>query len=186
MLTLKHVMTNGNFFTTSELAIQCNIKPINAGNLIAGLKRHINGDIISETREGPANHVSNWLFFELQDQDIVSVSDISVKQIYQSKIKKAFIPPPPVAEEKWPIKLNICKNSLDWNEIWKKANNKSIDYDDKDLWFRLRHRILPTKEILFKCHMDNDNKCGLCKQEVETIEHLFIYCNRTWLSWKTL
>ena len=181
ILTLKHVMTNGNFFTTSELAIQCNIKPINAGKLIAGLKRHINDDIIRETREGPANHVSNWLIFELQDQDIVSVSDISAKQIYQSKIKKAFIPP--AAEEKWPIKLSICKNSLDWNEIWKKANNKSIDYDDKDLWFRLRHRILPTKDFLFKCHMDNDNKCGLCKQEVETFEHLFIYCNRTWPSW---
>ena len=97
-------------------------------------------------------------------------------------IRNKFIPP--AAEKVWPQKLNISQYSLDWKEIWKKVINTNIDHEDKDLWFRLRHRIPPTNAILKKMRMvNNNNKCGLCKQEEETIEHLFIYCKNTWIVW---
>ena len=56
---------------------------------------------------------------------------------------------PLAAEKVWPKKLHISQYSLDWKEIWKKAINTNIDHEDKDLWFRLRHRILPTN-VIFK------------------------------------
>ena len=31
--------------------------------------------------------------------------------------------------------------------------------------------------------MQTNTKCGICKQEKETVEHLFIYCKKTWPSW---
>lgn len=184
MVLLKHVLKNGMLLSVSELAQRCNIRPINAGKIMAGLRNHIDKTFIKETREGPANHVSNWLAFETEDQEMVPVHDLSVKSVYNSLVKKAFIPPK--AENVWPSRLNIRQDCLDWKEIWKKANSKAIDHEDKDLWFRLRHRILPTKDTLSRMKMVNDRLCGLCLQEDETIEHLFIYCRITWKSWTFL
>ena len=183
MLILKHVVKNGKFMTTQELAAKCNIKAINAGKIMSSLKKHVSGNLLSENREGPASHVSSMLHLNLDDQECVSISDITVKQTYQSMIRKRFIPP--AAEKVLPVKLNICPNTVDWGEIWKKANNKNIDHEDKDLWFRLRHRIVPTNNILRKMNKirPHENQCGICKQEEETIEHLFIYCKHTWPSW---
>ena len=38
MLVLKHVIRDGLFLTPQELAVKCNIKVINAGKIMAGLK----------------------------------------------------------------------------------------------------------------------------------------------------
>ena len=51
-----------------------------------------------------------------------------------------------------------------------------MDHEDKDP--DLRHRILPTNDILCKMGMETNTKCGICKQEKETVEHLFIYCKK--------
>ena len=182
MVCLKHVINNGNLLTAQELAKKCHIKPINAGKIMSGLRKHVSDDLLTENREGPARHVSSMLHFENNDES-VHVSDTTVKTIYKSMVIDRFVQP--IVEKTWPIKLNIRQNIIDWKEVWKKANTQSIDYDDRDLWFRLRHRILPTCDVLQKMKKiePKDNQCGLCKQEEETIEHVFIYCKCTWTSW---
>ena len=47
-MVLKHVIRDGLFLTPQEFAVKCNIKVINARKLF-----------LTETRKGPANHVSN-------------------------------------------------------------------------------------------------------------------------------
>ena len=182
LVILEDVIKKGNLISFQELAVKCNIKAINAGKIMSGLKKkHVCSNFVSETREGPACHVSSMLYLNDFDQECVPLSDMSVKQTYQTMIRKKFIVP--VAEKVWPVKLNICPNAVDWGEIWKKTNTKSIDYEDRDLWFRLRHRILPVNDKLQKMNKVDEIKCGICKQEDETIEHLFIYCKTTWPAW---
>ena len=65
-------------------------------------------------------------------------------------------------------------NKIDW-DLCKKDYNKFIDQTDRDLWFRLKHRILPTKDKVYKIKI-MDNTCLLCNEETETVEHLFLYC----------
>jgi hypothetical protein len=38
------------------------------------------------------------------------------------------------------------------------------------------HRILPVKYYLKKISLINSDSCTLCKQAVETIQHIFINC----------
>ena len=63
------------------------MKPINAGKIMSGLNKNIDKNLIRETREGPANHPNNWLFLNTEDEDSISLSILSVKQIYQIIIK---------------------------------------------------------------------------------------------------
>ena len=51
-----------------------------------------------------------------------------------------------------------------------------LDFKDKDLWFKLKHRIIPTKDKLKNYGITQENNCPLCKDNIETIKHLFIYC----------
>ena len=68
------------------------------------------------------------LLLMLDNQESVSISDTSVKQVYQSMIGKRFIPP--VAKKSVTEKsLNISQNCLDWKNIWKNANNTNIDHE---------------------------------------------------------
>ena len=170
---LDQIVNNGSLISVNELANKSKIKAINAGKIMSGLNKNIDKNLIRETREGPANHPNNWLLLNTEDENSISLSILSVKQIYQIIIKTKFIPP--VVEKVWSNKLNISPKGIDWKEICKKATCKMMDHEDKDLWFRVRHRILPYNDNLCKMGMETNTKCGICKQEKETVEHLFIY-----------
>ena len=73
-------------------------------------------------------------------------------------VEDAYIPS--TAESHWQNKLNI-RTPFNWKEIWHKACSKILDHHDKDLWYRLRNRILPTKDVLYKMKMVHETKCGL-------------------------
>ena len=106
----------------------------------------------------------------LDDQESVSISDISAKQIYHNPEKHSSR----LLQRKFGSKSSILANVVSVGKKFGKMNTNT-DHEDKDLWIRLRHRILPTNLILQKMRMVNDNKC----EEEETIEHLLIYCRNT-------
>ena len=62
-------------------------------------------------------------------------------------------------------------------------NCKLLDHSDRDLWYKLKHRILPTKDKLFKMNIVTDDKCPLCNTETENLEHIFIYCQKHLEAW---
>ena len=163
LVLLKDVFQNHNFISFQELANKCNIKHINAGKIMSHLRKHIDSNILSEIREGPANHLSNHLQIKIDTdhEDYTDICQISVKTSYRNLFKNAFIRP--TSEKRWPQILNINDN-LKWDEIWNKACFRILDHDDRDLWFCLRNRILPTKDILHNMGKFKEIKCGLCKK----------------------
>ena len=68
---------------------------------------------------------------------------------------------------------------FDWANIWTKLNlNNIMDAKDKDILFRLYHKILPTRDQLYRMKITNIVECPFCKTDTETVEHLFLYCTR--------
>ena len=81
---------------------------------------------------------------------------MSVKQIYHSLINNNYIPP--VAENSWETLL--CLNSKhSWSDVWKNCWCNLLGNDDKDVWFKLKHKILPTKDKLYKMGIAADETC---------------------------
>ena len=58
---IKDVVRQGKLISFQEIAQCCAIQNINAGRIVGRLKQHIDYNLIEEKREGPANHICNWL-----------------------------------------------------------------------------------------------------------------------------
>jgi len=56
----------------------------------------------------------------------------------------------------------------------------------RDFQNRIIHRILPTKELLFRMKIAHDDVCSFCHAEVETLEHLFVNCEHSRSLWDQL
>ena len=54
---------------------------------------------------------------------------------------------------------------------------------EKDTWFRLKHRNLPTKDNLKRWGVIQEDLCSLCGHEKESLEHLFITCEKHLDAW---
>ena len=86
-------------------------------------------------------------------------------------------------ETKW---SNILNLELNWKHIhsltFKTTKNSKLQ------WFQYRivHRILGTNNYLFKMNLATSDKCSLCSEGVETIEHLFWSCDKTNKLWEDL
>ena len=48
----------------------------------------------------------------------------------------------------------------------------------KDFQYKLTNKILVTQSILDRIRKIEDNLCAYCKQEPETILHLFVDCDK--------
>ena len=73
---------------------------------------------------------------------------------------------------------------LEWPILWKSdTKNYFMDPDYKQFIYKLKHRILPTKDNLFKIGKVTDLMCPFCKTEAESHGHLFIYCIETIEAW---
>ena len=70
----------------------------------------------------------------------------------------------------WPMVYKICFRCV-------QDNNLS--------WFQYRvlFKILGTKDYLKKIKITEADKCGLCKNSVESIFHLFSLCDESSLIW---
>ena len=91
----------------------------------------------------------------------------------------------PKCENKWKTKLNL-PDFENWNLIHYLPHK--VTNDSKLLWlqFRIIHRILGVKDLLYKQKISNDSTCGFCKLYTETIEHLFFYCKFSKIIWTKL
>ena len=82
----------------------------------------------------------------------------------------------PKCEVKWENELNLHPE-IGW---WEKQNSltRSFTNDITLRWFhyRLLHRILGTKALLFKIGLSDSNMCTFCNEYPETIAHLFYTC----------
>ena len=92
-----------------------------------------------------------------------------------------------------------CKHKVKWNKdltlnndnsIWRNIF-RQIFYNVQDnslIWlqYSLIHRILGTKDVLYRMSIEDSNTCRVCQCESETLMHLFVYCTHIVNLWKSL
>ena len=124
------------------------------------------------------NHIASWLRICNQNKQFeIPVSNITVKNNYHSVVmEKAVIPP---------FLLTFCTGYRNLLKQFGKNyhSHKLLDNEGKYLWFKIKHRILPTKSLLREMKITTNNICPLCYSEPETIEHIFIYCTKNQEAW---
>ena len=88
----------------------------------------------------------------------------------------------PTATAKW----NAQFQNLNWEKIF--ALTFRTTGDRQLQWFQMRilHRILPTEKYLFMCKIKDSPLCSFCKNENETLVHLFWECEICRQFWNDL
>ena len=56
----------------------------------------------------------------------------------------------------------------------------------RDFQYKITNRILVTKSFLYRIRKVDDNQCEYCRQNSETIIHLFVQCNQVKSFWREL
>ena len=89
-------------------------------------------------------------------------------------------------KEKWNAILNIEINENTWKDIFTVAFRTIQDNHYKWFQYWTIQRILGTHALLYKQTISDNSQCRLCHSEVETIEHLFLFCRISNDFWRKL
>ena len=88
---------------------------------------------------------------------------------------------PPNCQTKW--ENIIDSTSVNWKTVHQMPFKTCVDAKLKCFQHRFINRILATKSFLHKINITDSPLCEMCNQEVETIEHVFLYCTKTESFW---
>jgi len=83
----------------------------------------------------------------------------------------------PTCKIKWNNFFHIENN--EWNYLFEWVHLLTKDSYLQWLQTRITHRILATNYLLFKMNLVSSDKCTFCKEEKETLLHLFWNCSHT-------
>lgn len=78
------------------------------------------------------------------------------------------------SQMKWESELAIPA-AFPWRSVYANLYGLTDNIALRWLQYRIFHRILPTKKLLLKYGLTEDNICSLCGQRPETISHIFFH-----------
>ena len=170
-------------FLESEKLLRAKLSPINYFNLM-GIVNAIPKEwrlIIRHNQQHthpPLNHVIKIKI----DGAFVDLLKISSKMVYNEfKRMKQTVPS---AQAK--TNSRYPEFSLEWKKIYSLSFSVTLDTKVREFQYKILNNIIFTNEKLFRFKMINSPLCVFCQTEVESMEHLFFYCNITKLFWKSL
>ena len=68
---------------------------------------------------------------------------------------------------------------IDWSKIYSLLFTVTIETKIREFQYKVLNNIVFTNEKMFRLKMIDSPSCAFCKQEIESIEHVFFYCNVT-------
>ena len=77
---------------------------------------------------------------------------------------------------KWERDLDNSFNEEEWKHINVLPFKSNLNSKAKWFQYSILHRFLPTNDLLHKMKIKDTNKCSFCKNETETICHMFYEC----------
>ena len=88
-------------------------------------------------------------------------------------------------QNKWLTDCQItCFNSINWKMVYKLPFSCTKISKLKNFQFKLLHRRLATNDFLNKIGIRPDDLCSFCRDERESLIHLFWSCRKTNSFWK--
>ena len=67
-------------------------------------------------------------------------------------------------------------NPDEWILIYNSLHNSKISNKIKEFCYKIYHRYLPTKSLLYKMNIVDTPRCNLCQMYNQTTKHLFLDC----------
>jgi hypothetical protein len=112
-----------------------------------------------------------------------NIEEISTRQLYWHFV--TLVSSRPTSEAKWNQKVEFEIDEAMWNIIY--TNHKKVIKDTNiiNLQYKITHRILACNYNLEIWKIRDNNKCDICK-EIDTIEHMLIYCSETYQFWQRI
>lgn len=125
----------------------------------------------------PLNEKSYFLKIEDEMVDILSTYS---KTVYKEFFSYRTASPTAQAklENKYPSLLG------EWTKIYTLPFNVTLDTKLKAFQYKFLNRIIHTNEKLFSFKIADSPYCTFCKNEVESTEHFFFFCNEVDMFWK--
>lgn len=171
---ISHVMhNNGSFLTLDEFntKFDLNVHFLNYNGCIRAIKKYLQSKDVA-IPDNNAHDVRKAL-------TLIFTNKKGTKRYYNMLIQKEQ---PPKCCDKWNSKLN---KDINWKITFAKIQKIQ---EIKLKWFQIRivHRIIGTNRSLKWMNLKNDDLCDFCKEETETIVHLFWECDIIQRFWKEL
>jgi len=117
--------------------------------------------------EEPVRHIKQLL----EEKVILPQRRMAHRQIYALWISRIT----------GPGKVELLYPHLDWNSIWREtAALRNINI--KETMFLFNHRLLPTRVRCHRIDTITDTTCALCKQALESDEHIMLHCPSRFIS----
>ena len=127
----------------------------------------------------PPLHIGDTIYLKLEDSQ-VALLKVSSKLLYTAfKGRKQA---PPTAQKKFLEKFPQLQ--IDWSKIYSLPFIVTIETKIREFQYKILNNIVFTNENMFRLKMIDSPLCTFCKREIESIEHLFFYCNVTKTFWE--
>ena len=112
-----------------------------------------------------------------------NIEEISTRELYWNFV--TLVSNRPTSEAKWNQKIDFEIDEAMWKIIY--TNHKKVIKDTNiiNLQYKITHRILACNYNLEIWKIRDNNKCDICK-EIDTIEHMLIYCSETYQFWQRI
>ena len=107
---------------------------------------------------------------------LLSKNRKGTKIFYELLVERANIKNLEDYQRKWSNVLSKELSHAEWKKIFTICFNLIKDNDLVWLQYRIIHKILGTRSLLFKMSKTETNLCRNCGLSEETIEHLFFHC----------
>ncbi len=105
-----------------------------------------------------------------------NIQNMTNQKIYKSKIK--IIAEPPTSECYFSYKYGVQPD--EFKEYYSVPFSTTIYTKLRSFQFKISHNILFTNEKLFRIGLKQTDKCNFCKEETETLSHLFAKFKHLW------
>ena len=146
--------------------------------LLKSIPNHWLKEIYSSDEIVSIKSESNLLLRLKCENSWLDASNMTSKQA--SMLLRNIVTKTPKGESHWKATYDI----VDFKNRWSCVYGGIKVNQDADLDFKILHNIVFTNDKLHKFGMIDSPLCTLCKSEIETINHLFIYCPRIHFLWK--
>ena len=123
----------------------------------------------------------NKVHLKIDNAD-VDLSSVTSKSLYNAfKMAKQT---PPSAQKRFQDQFPDVQ--FDWNEIYSLSFKVSLETKIREFQYKVLNNIVFTNEKLFKIKIIDSPQCTFCKNEIESLEHLFYNCEITRSFWVAL
>ena len=134
------------------------------------------------------------ILMEADDENAVSHSLLLTQLMFTSTPNKLIYNKlvsnirqfPTNTQAKWSHDIHAEIECENWTIYYTAAYGSTLSTRLHAFHYNFLHRTLVTNELLHILHIKDDNLCTFCKQDVETLKHLFWNCTKVKVFWEEL